>query len=123
MLRFSTRVSQNEAKKIAEMNKIQMEKGLRSKIAVESRSKEMREKAFENYLSQQDKSENVQKQQRADEYRNRRMYVKINIEDANFNKMQREKQDMMEQRKLFGMQIQSDKLYTLIIPYLRTYSN
>merc|ERR1711874_642321 len=55
------------------------------------------------------KQENVIMQQRAEEERQRRMNIKIQIENDHSAKLQREKGEMMEQRRLFGLQIAADK--------------
>ena len=78
-------------------------------MAVDARNREMRERAFINFMIQEDKHENVVRQQQADEERNRRRYKIIELENQNFNKIQQEKATMMEQRKLFGLQIAADK--------------
>ena len=64
---------------------------------------------MENYILRHDRTENVQRINRANEYHRERMMQKIKIDNEKCGKMQEEKMGMMEHRRLLKQQIDADK--------------
>ena len=94
---------------IHEWTEVQNMKGERMQIAVNRKQREIHERSLQNYILRNDRTENVQRINRANEYHRERMMQKIKIENERSSKLQAEKREMMEHRKLLKQQIDADK--------------